>query len=217
MLNHKTIVEFKKSYSYSLAFSRQIELSSMVRTNEIAYAVMGLEHSPVITLGRRANKLLDLQIDEKTIKGLGYEVVQSERGGQATLHHPGQLVIYPILPLKNFNLGIRAYVDLLLVVTKDLLSSYGIHTMLGSERPGLYTASGKIVFIGIRVENGISRHGIAINVSNDLSEFHLIASCGVIDSKLDKVSHYVNIDTKTLFLQWQDFLRIRLEALLTSV
>lgn len=212
MPNCKPLIEFKEAYSYNLAFARQLELSRLVETKEIKYAVLGLEHTPVITLGKRADRSFDLQIDEETIKDLGYEIVTSERGGLATLHQPGQLVIYPILPLRDYSLGVRGYVDLLLDVTKDVLESHGVQTRMDTEKPGLYTNKGKIVFIGIRVENGISRHGIAINVSNDTNDFRLITSCGVQDAAMDQMSRYSNVDTKSLFLDWNHQFQKRLDT-----
>jgi lipoate-protein ligase B len=200
----KSHVEFYENLSYKDAESLQHSFHKQVVNQEKHWVLMGLEHKPVITLGKRADPVLDLQVDVQIIKDLGYEIVKTERGGQATLHNKGQLVIYPIVPLRELGLGVKAYVDLLLEITRDVLAVHNIPATISEDRPGLYTSKGKIAFVGIRVENGVSRHGISINVNNDLADFSLISSCGVKDASFDQVHrHSSSISVHDLFKEWQ--------------
>jgi lipoyl(octanoyl) transferase len=205
----KPHIEFYDDLSYKDAESLQRSFHSKVINKEISWALMGLEHKPVITLGKRANPTDDLQVDAETIKDLGYEIVESERGGQATLHNKGQLVIYPIISLREHGMGVKAYVDLLLEITRDILAIHNISSVVSEERPGLYTPNGKIAFVGIRVENGVSRHGISINVNNELADFALISSCGEKDAKFDQVQRHSPVPLRELFKNGSSYLRLK--------
>lgn len=158
--------------------------------------ILGLEHEPVITLGKRGEFAKDIAADSEL------PVVRVDRGGQATLHSPGQLVIYPILPLKKINLSVKEYVEELHATTEQLLKNYGIETERGLES-GLYTANGKLAFFGVRVEQGVTCHGLSLNVSNDLGLFQAIRSCGVFSARLDAMAAYgKNAPLQMLFQEW---------------
>ncbi|MCB0394926.1 MAG: lipoyl(octanoyl) transferase LipB [Bdellovibrionales bacterium] len=159
--------------------------------------ILGCEHSSVITLGRRSEG--DGEIRSKT----HLPVVKVSRGGHATLHSPGQLVIYPILNLRELKLTVRDAICLLEKATQASLKSLGIETHRKHEEPGLYTDKGKIAFLGINVSHGITSHGVSINVSNDLSLFKNIRSCGIENESFDRVASYNDqILTHELFNRW---------------
>jgi lipoyl(octanoyl) transferase len=160
--------------------------------------VFGLEHPSVITLGKRGNPDADLRSTNEI------EVFTTDRGGQATLHSPGQLVIYPILPIREWELGVREFVELLQTTTRQTLKSYGVEAFEKCALPGLFTAHGKIAFTGIRIEKGISRHGISINISNDLGLFSNIRSCGMNDARLDKLNNYCDVSLEQFFRSWSE-------------
>ncbi len=167
--------------------------------------IAGLMHPAVITLGKRGESSVDIQHSESTLHERGIEVVQADRGGQATLHSPGQLVIYPILPLRSLGLGARAYVELLESTTLAFLSQYGIRARRpeGCSGPGLYTQSGKIAFFGVRIRSGVTLHGISINVSNDLVDFAAIRSCGRSGEAFDRLrDHGIKDSCETAFAHW---------------
>lgn len=208
----KSTVEFYPKLTYSEASELQNDFHQKVCNETFSWALMGLEHTKVITLGRRAEPQSNIVVDASVLSEAGYEVVLTDRGGEATMHQPGQLVIYPIVPLRKYSLGIKAYVDLLLETTKEVLERLEIATISSLDRPGLYTNTGKIAFIGIRVDQGVSRHGISINVSNDLKDFSYISSCGVKDATLDKTSNYKDLNTKTLFGMWHDVFSLKLAS-----
>jgi lipoate-protein ligase B len=183
-------VEFKNYniMSYKEALQKQMQLSEEVRSYPAQAHVMWLEHKPVVTLGRRAN---DVHILNKgVLQSKDFEFVTTDRGGEVTLHHKGQLVIYPILNLRSFNLTVKNYICCLLKATKQTLEYYSIPCESCLERPGVYTPQGKIAFVGIRVDRGVSRHGLSINFNNELSDFSLIKSCGVESAHHDKVEFY---------------------------
>jgi lipoate-protein ligase B len=165
--------------------------------------LLGCEHSGVITLGKRANRAVDILINDKEVQHHDLLVFAVERGGHATVHGTGQLVIYPIVPLRALSLGVRQYLELLEKVSVACLKSFGIDAFRHGEEPGLYTTQGKIVFFGVRVREGVSQHGLAINVLNNLSEFKVIRSCGLVNETFDRMAAYKgDISTQGVFHSW---------------
>jgi lipoyl(octanoyl) transferase len=133
-----------------------------------------LEHGPVITLGSRG-ALTDL-LDIDAIRERGISVVKSERGGQTTLHAPGQLVCYPIVPIPSRDLGtyVRALEETLII----LLGQLDVPAQRRSGRPGVYAGSEKIASVGLRCQRWVASHGTSLNVSVELDLFDLMVSCG---------------------------------------
>ncbi len=140
--------------------------------------VMVLEHIPTITLGARrsANRLLS---DASLLVENGIDVVSIGRGGGATAHNPGQLVIYPIINLKARKLGISEFVRELEAVGIELLESFGLICERKKGLPGLWVGDKKIASIGIRVKKWTTYHGMAINIDNDLGIFDFFVPCGL--------------------------------------
>jgi lipoyl(octanoyl) transferase len=155
-----------------------------------------LEHPPVITLGRRAaDSQKNLLADPHLLQQMNIDVVESDRGGDITLHAPGQLVAYPILRLNDYALSVGAYVRKLEDVVIATLADFGIkafkdETAIGiwvttregeapSEPSSASPCSAKICALGVRIKRGISLHGIALNLTTDLSLFNLINPCGL--------------------------------------
>lgn len=181
---------------FSEAWRLQKQNGLKAKTHQEAF-LMGVEHPEVITLGRRLQSL-SLQPQQNPSQ---IPTVQTDRGGMATIHNPGQLVIYPIVPLRALDFGVRDWVNFLLSVTQKTLSKCNI--IISHKNKGLFTEKGKIASLGIAVSKGISTHGVAINVSNDLSLFSLISACGVQNQPMDRVRDTMGeIDTHALFLIW---------------
>lgn len=194
--------------SYSEGLSLQNEQREKVKASSKVFLV-GLEHSEVITLGIRSHKDKDLLSLSSQ-----YEVVKAQRGGHATVHNPGQLIIYPIVPLRFLELGVRDFVCLLIKTTKEFFKDYGIETF-EKEEPGLFTEKGKIALFGIQVKHGVSQHGLSINISNDLQSFKNIPVCNVKNEPMDKLSNYAdNLPLEELFEKW---VRIFKKNLVTCV
>jgi len=133
-----------------------------------------LEHPPVVTLGSRGGSE-DLR-PRSPEESMELPVCRAERGGRATLHAPGQLVSYPIVPLPRRDL--RAYVAALEEVLIRLLADLGIDAHRSVGRPGLYVEDRKIASIGLRCERWVASHGTSLNVDVDLELFGRIVSCG---------------------------------------
>lgn len=165
--------------------------------------ILGFEYYPVITLGKRAEADGELLWKLQDLSEQGIEVVETDRGGQATLHSPGQLVIYPLVPIRKLQISVRDFVEALEEATIQWLCRFQIQSFR-KEDAGVFTEKGKIAFIGIRVENGITRHGISINISNDLNLFNGIKACGQAHRHLDSIFEQgvVDLDLREAFNQW---------------
>lgn len=158
---------------------QELQAAIRDRVSQTAYpgVLLLLEHQPVITLGMRASLSEVRATTVATAAGeTSLPVVRSERGGLATLHAPGQLVAYPVMPIPGRDL--RGYVRRLEETARRLLSGYGVWAERREGRPGLYTAQGKIASIGLRCARWVTSHGIAINIAPDLCLFEAIVSCG---------------------------------------
>ncbi len=186
---------------YSQSMQTQAHACQLVSSSGFP-VVLGFEYYPVITFGKRAQIVDEINATEAELVARGFDLIETDRGGQATLHSPGQLVIYPIVPIRKLNIGVKDYVALLESATILWLERYGIKAKR-SEDAGVFTDKGKLAFIGIRVENGITRHGISINIANDLSLFGGIRSCGVQQRKLDSLlENQVSLGLEEAFNTW---------------
>ncbi|HET6398905.1 MAG TPA: lipoyl(octanoyl) transferase LipB, partial [Candidatus Thermoplasmatota archaeon] len=132
-----------------------------------------VEHDPVATLGRRGTPD---EVFDKTLP-----VFTIERGGKATYHAPGQLVIYPIVHLGEGNRDVRAWVQHIEAFIIDLLAHWGIEAEARQDAIGVWTkATGrKIASVGVAIQGWVSLHGVALNVTLDPSEFNRIDPCGL--------------------------------------
>lgn len=132
-----------------------------------------LEHPAVYTLGRGADEA-DLN---EAPQRLGVEVHRVGRGGGVTFHGPGQLVAYPILSLRHAGRDVRRYVHQLEQLLIDVCSDFDIAATRRDDQPGAWVPGAKIASIGIGVRRWITLHGVALNVSTDLSFFDAVVTC----------------------------------------
>lgn len=178
---------------YSLAFNEQQGFYAQVKSHPQEIYVLGVEHPTVITLGVRGKEDADVLRESQSIQQNDQiKIVKTDRGGQATLHSPGQLVIYPILDLRAHHLSVKKFIEMLFICTQKVLQSYGVDSRIQLDcETGLYTENGKITFCGIRIKEGVSYHGISININNDLSLFKVIRPCGVTAAKIDLLANYL--------------------------
>ena len=164
---------------------------------------IGFECPSCITLGLRGREETDLNSAIEEYKKQKIEIVAIKRGGQATLHSPGQLVIYPVMKLLQWKIRPRDFLSILEKITQDTLKKYGIVAEKQEDAAGLFTEKGKIAFFGIHISSGISQHGLALNVQNDLALFNLIRSCGVSHRPHDSFKNQgVQTDLKEVFSLW---------------
>ena len=170
--------------SYRDAWRIQEELHAQVLADQ-EEALLLLEHTPVITFGRRvADSQRNLLAPADALGRLGVEVVESDRGGDITYHGPGQLVAYPIVRLIDHRLSVGAYVRRLEDVVIATLADYGIEGFKDDSAIGVWVrkrdgAAAKICALGVRIKRGVTLHGIALNLTTDLSHFGLINPCGL--------------------------------------
>ncbi len=136
------------------------------------------EHPAVLTLGRMTDPQ-SLLYSRKEIEGRGVMITGVDRGGDVTLHTPGQLVVYPIFNLNKYGKNIKVYMGMLQEVAVDLLKDFGILAIsIGGQR-GVFVGDDKIISIGVGVRKWVTYHGLGINVNTDLSLFDLIKPCGL--------------------------------------
>ncbi len=194
-------------YEDALRLQHQVH-DKIRRSQQPLGAILGCEHPPVITQGisTRRQHVGDLaQVCE-------IPVHKTVRGGQLTLHSPGQLLIYPIWPVRD--IGVRSFVQNLLQTTTRLLqgANLDVHTD-DSKAPGLYLGARKICFIGLKISQGVSYHGLAINVSNDLSLFSRIVPCGVRGQPMISLAEMgLNTSCAELFGDWNEEWRHQLTS-----
>lgn len=177
---------------YTEAHSLQTRALEMRKAEQIFDTLMLLEHDHVFTLGRRGSRE-HIYVDSSDLSEMGVDLVETDRGGEATYHGPGQLVAYPILSIRKLGIGPVAYVRMLEQAVIDMLSQYRVdgHRVVGKTgvwvggEPGARPADGhlptgrKIAAIGVRVSGGVAMHGVALNVSTDLSFYSHIVPCGM--------------------------------------
>ena len=144
-----------------------------------------LEHSPVYTQGQAGKP-------EHILNPASIPVVQSDRGGQVTYHGPGQLVAYVLMDIGRKNLGIRSLVGKLEQILISVLAQYQIEGSIRCGAPGVYVKEQKIASIGLRVKNGCTYHGIALNVDMDLKPFSGINPCGFAKMEMTQISQFVS-------------------------
>ena len=139
-----------------------------------------LEHKPVLTLGRHSDPThVIASPDELVTRHI--ELIQTERGGEVTYHGPGQLTAYVIVKLADRGLLIRPLVRALEAGLVGACASLGVEAAPRAGYPGCWCGDGtrKIGAVGVRIEHGVSYHGIALNVTVALADFELIDACGI--------------------------------------
>ncbi len=142
-----------------------------------------VEHPPTVTLGRRPGTERNLVASAEELAGRGVELVESDRGGDVTYHGPGQLVAYPILRLADHDFTVSGYVHWLERTLVETLAGLGLATRADPAAVGVWTDGtppAKVAAIGVRIRRGVTLHGLALNVTTDLSAFGLIVPCGLV-------------------------------------
>lgn len=185
-LHRASRVEYDRALSWQLTTAAEVRAAreQSARSGE---ALAVIEHTPVYTLGRRGGRE-HLLADPAVLRARGAELIETDRGGDVTFHGPGQLVAYPILDLHARRLGAAAYVRALEQCVIGTLDAFGIRGERVAGRPGVWVRGAKIAAVGVRIERGVSRHGLALNVSTDLAWFDAIVPCGIADASVTSVA-----------------------------
>ena len=164
----------------------QHSLHEAVRGGECEETWIFVEHDPVVTLGRNA-KEANVLLSQEMLRARGVDLVNIERGGDVTYHGPGQLVVYPIRRLERFR-EVVPLVRTLEGAVIDAVAKFGVSAERWSEHAGVWVGTNQICAIGLAVQKMTSLHGIALNVSTELSYDTLINPCGLTDRGITSLS-----------------------------
>jgi lipoyl(octanoyl) transferase len=177
---------------YRAAWDHQHDLVARRRAGAIGDQLLLVEHNAVLTLGRQSDPA-HVRATATELQARDIEVIRVERGGEVTYHGPGQLVAYPIVKLADLGVLLRPFVRALEQAMIDTCAAYGVLADRRDGYPGCWvdvdsTAPRKIGALGLRVEGGVSYHGIALNITTDLSQFDLIDPCGMPDAEVTSIA-----------------------------
>jgi lipoyl(octanoyl) transferase len=184
---------------YEEACVAQRWLESARQGGEVPDVLLLLEHQPVYTRGRRSTED-ELPMRPEWYEMQGIEVHDTDRGGRVTYHGPGQLVAYPIVSLQPYGDDVHEYVRRLERVAIEALAEYGVAATTIEGLTGVWTegekpgpeagvdAARKISSIGVHVSRGVTTHGLAVNVNNDLQPFEWVVPCGIDNCRVTSLS-----------------------------
>ncbi|MCC6322380.1 MAG: lipoyl(octanoyl) transferase LipB [Phycisphaerales bacterium] len=186
--------------SYAAAYERQLAHHAEVLAArdsgrpEIGRILLVEHHPPVITISRRAGASAHLLAPPEELARRGVTLAETDRGGDITYHGPGQLVVYPILDLNLVRLGLHDYMRLLEQAVIDCCERIGIATHRDPAATGVWVNGdppAKIAAMGVRVRKWVTMHGLALNVSPDLSHFALIVPCGLVGRTVTSIEREI--------------------------
>jgi lipoyl(octanoyl) transferase len=191
-------VEWLGRMRYRAAWDLQRARHAARVAGDIADTLLLVEHEPVLTLGRHASDEHVISPREE-LDRRGIEVIRVERGGEVTYHGPGQLVAYPIVRLRDRGVLLRPFVRALELSMGDVARRYGVSAEPRPGYPGVWVEPGgpsprKLGALGLRVERGVTYHGIALNVATRLSDFELIDPCGMAGLDVTSVARELGWD-----------------------
>ncbi len=169
---------------YREAFELQLRLRDRRAAGELPDVLLVLEHPPVYTKGKRTERG-DLPMGEDWYRAQGIEVCDTDRGGRVTYHGPGQLVAYPIMAVERVADFVHSMEDAMVAALAD---EGVVAEPRDTPFTGVWAGDRKIGSIGVRVREGVSMHGLAVNVDNDLQPFEWIVPCGIDHVRMTSVS-----------------------------
>lgn len=168
----------------------QEHLAARRRERLIPDTLLLLEHPPVYTRGRRSGEA-ELPLGEDFYRSQGIEIVPTKRGGRVTYHGPGQLVGYPIMGVSD----VLAHLRTIEAAIVAAMAQEGIDARSrceeGPDWTGVWVGERKIASLGVHVSRGVSTHGFAINVVNDLTPFTWIVPCGLSGVSMTSVAEQI--------------------------
>lgn len=188
-MNHKINIVDLGKMDYKSTWDLQIQFQEKVLKGFEQDTLFLVEHEPVYTLGKNANKNNLLKTNSKDIK-----VYNVERGGDITYHGPGQLVGYPILNLNNYKKNIAWFMRTLELILIDTLASFNIVASQKEGLTGVWVHDKKIGAQGVRITRWVTMHGFSLNVNTDLKYFENIIPCGIVDCKITSMKDILGSD-----------------------
>lgn len=175
--------------SYAEGLALQEDLVEQRKEGLVDDTVLLLEHEPVYTIGRTRDRS-----SLRNPKSLPFPVVETNRGGQATFHGPGQLVGYLILDLNLYGRDLHFYLRELESLLIDFAAGFGITAQRREGLTGVWAEDRKLASIGVGVRKWISMHGFGLNITKDLSGYEAITPCGISDVVMTSLSLESNHD-----------------------
>ncbi|KAI0523056.1 hypothetical protein KFK09_005446 [Dendrobium nobile] len=184
---YKDLIPYKEAWSWQKSVVKMRQ-SLVERDEDHSDTLIILQHQPVYTLGTRSLEKF-LKFD---IKNAPYDLYQTERGGEATYHGPGQLVMYPIVNLRCHKMDIHWYLrSLEEVVIRALFTTFSVKASRIDGLTGVWVGNKKLAAVGIRVSRWITYHGLALNVTTDLAPFQQIVPCGIYDREVGTLCEFL--------------------------
>jgi lipoyl(octanoyl) transferase len=185
---------------YREALALQERVRAARQQDLICDTLLLLEHPPVYTRGRRSDAR-ELPLGEAWYRGQGIDIVDTDRGGKLTYHGPGQLVGYPIMRIDDVIAYLRTMEQAIVAALADAGIAAHARPDDGPDFTGVWTAADrKIASIGVHVARGVTTHGFAINVHNDLRPFGWVVACGLDDVRMTSVMEETGASDETLAL-----------------
>jgi lipoyl(octanoyl) transferase len=172
-------------YRHANAFQDRIRARR--QAGELPDTLLLLEHPSVFTRGRRATDR-ELPLSEDFYRSKGIEVLMTDRGGRVTYHGPGQLVGYPIMRIEDIQVYLRAIEASIVAALADAGVVARSRPTDGPDFTGVWVGERKIASIGVHVSRGVTTHGFAVNVANDLEPFSWIVACGLPDARMTSLA-----------------------------
>jgi lipoyl(octanoyl) transferase len=163
---------------YREALAMQDEIAARRQRQELPDTLLLLEHPPVFTRGRRSLPG-ELTLGEDFYRARGIEIVPTDRGGRVTYHGPGQLVGYPIMGVIDVVAHLRTTEDAIVAALAEEGIAARSRPRDGPDYTGVWVEDRKIASLGVHVSRGVSTHGFAVNVNNDLEPFTWVVACGL--------------------------------------
>ncbi len=175
---------------YKKAWDLQHQLWSRHVNDELPDMLLILEHPHVITLGRRGNRSY-LIASPEVLEAMKIPIFHVERGGDVTYHGPGQIVVYPILDLKEYGYRLIRYIGQLEEVILRVLKDFGIEGKRDPLNRGVWVNGDKIASVGVAIKRWVSFHGFSLNYETDLKYFELISPCGLEGKKMTTMAKII--------------------------
>ncbi|MCB9252876.1 MAG: lipoyl(octanoyl) transferase LipB [Flavobacteriales bacterium] len=194
LFKHQGLSDYQEIWDLQKSlFNELLEDKLNQRKSENHYLI-SCQHNHVITLGKSGS---ENNITTKAFPGVTY--LKIDRGGDSTYHGPGQLVVYPILDLETYKLGLKDYIFLLEEAVIQTLAKYNIKAGRIKEYTGVWlnekeASARKIAAIGVKSSRHITMHGLAFNINTDLNYFDLIIPCGIEGKQVTSMNRELNME-----------------------
>ena len=198
----------RMAYGPAMAFQRSIHRG--VADGGAPPTLLMVEHDPVITISRRRSATTHLRAELRELNHLGIDVHETDRGGDITYHGPGQLVVYPILPLGPLRLSIGRYLRWIEQVVIDTVAGFSVRAFRLERFTGVWIDApndrgeieegrcAKLCAVGVRVERGVTLHGAALNVTTRMEHFQTIVPCGLANRPVTSLQQVLGDRTPTM-------------------